>query len=264
MKKIQIVSTILGSLALAVGTGLAGTAQAQKYADVKATFVVKGKVPDPTPIAAGNDAFCATLKIPSENLVVNSSNQGIQNLVIYPDPKTFDPKKADPSVKEPLVAKPVLDNVQCRFEPHVVVVRAGQELEVKNSDPVGHNANFSFINNDPLNKQIPAKGAMSVKVPMAEPAPIPVTCGSHSWMKAHIIVQDHPFIGVSDESGKLEIKGLPVGKISLKIWQESGKFKEVKVNGKTLPVKRGAFEIDLKAGVNDLGTIELDAGDFKP
>jgi len=258
----RIFNYALCSFAVLAISGLARSADAQ-YAELKATFVLKGKAPDPTPIAA-NGAFCGTLKIVSENLVVNKSNNGIQNLVLYPDPKTFDVKKADPAVKEPLVAKPVLDNNQCRFAPHLLVVKAGQELEVKNSDPEGHNANFSFINNDPLNKQIPAKGSMMVKIPMSEPAPIPVTCGSHAWMKAHVIVQDHPFIGVTDEKGVMQIKGLPVGKISMKIWQESGKFKDVKVNGKALPVKRGAFELDLKAGMNDLGTIELDAADFKP
>jgi len=183
--------------------------------------------------------------------------------VLYPDPKTFDASKADPAAK-PIVATPVLDNKNCRFEPHLLVLKSGQELEIKNSDPEGHNANFSFINNEPSNKQIPAKGAMKMKIPQAEPAPIPVSCGSHSWMKAHIIVQDHPFVGVSNAKGELQLKGLPAGKIKLKIWQEAAKFKEVKVAGKALPVTRGAFEIDLKPGLNDLGTIELDADIFKP
>jgi plastocyanin len=261
MKK--ILDIVFCSLALAAVCGLTGTAEAQ-YADLKATFVLKGKAPEGSPIVAANDAFCATQKIPSESLVVNKSNNGIQNVLLYPDPKTFDAKKADPSVKAPVVAEPVLDNKQCRFAPHLLIVQAGQDVIVKNSDPVGHNANFSFINNNPLNKQIPANGQMSMKVPMSEPAPIPVTCGSHSWMKAHVVVQDHPFICVSDENGQLEIKGLPAGKISLKLWQEAGKFKDVTVNGKSLPVKRGAFEIELKPGVNDLGKIELDAADFKP
>ena len=251
------------SLAMLAAVGVASTAQAQ-YADLKATFVLKGNAPDESPISATNDAFCATQKIPSEALVVNKANGGIQNVLLYPDPKSFDAKEADPAVKKPVVAAPVLDNKQCRFAPHLLVVQAGQDVVVKNSDPVGHNANFSFINNDPLNKQIPANGQMTIKVPMSEPAPIPVTCGSHSWMKAHVIVQDHPFIGMSDEKGELQIKGLPAGKISLKLWQEVGKFKEVTINGKTLPVKRGAFEIELKPGMNDLGKIELAASDFKP
>jgi plastocyanin len=243
-------------------SGLASTAQAQ-YADITATFVLKGKAPEPAAIASGTDPFCGTMKLVSENLVVNKSNNGIKDVVLYPDPKSFDASKADPKVKEPLIAKPVLDNIKCRFEPHFLVVKSGQELEVKNSDKTGHNANFAFINNDPSNKQIPAGGKQMLKIEKAEPAPIPVTCGSHSWMKAHVIVQDHPFIGVSDEKGELQIKGLPAGKISLKIWQEAGKFKEIKINGKSYPVKRGAIEIDLKEGKNDLGKIELSAEDFK-
>lgn len=259
MKK--IFNLALGALSLAA-CSVASSAQAADYADLKATVVLKGKAPTPDPIAT-TGAYCGTLKLTTESLVVNPDNNGIANVVLYPDPKKFDAKQGDPSVKPP-VAKPVLDNNKCRFVPHVLVITAGQELEVKNSDPEGHNANFAFLNNDPSNKQIPAKGSMKMKVPQAEPAPIPVTCGSHSWMKAHVVVQDHPFVGVSDEKGQIEIKGLPAGKISLKIFQEAGRFKEIKVNGKTVPVKRGAFEIELKPGMNDLGTIELDAGDFKP
>lgn len=258
MKKIFALA--LCALAVAA-SGIASSAQAADYADVKATFVLKGKAPAPKPIAT-TGAYCGTLKIATESLIVNEKNNGIANVLLYPDPKSFDPKKADPSVKEPVVAKPVLDNNKCRFVPHLLILEAGQELEVKNSDPEGHNANFAFLENDPSNKQIPAKGSMKMKITKAEPAPIPVTCGSHSWMKANVVVLDHPFVGVSDEDGKLEIKGLPTGKIKLKLWQEAGRFKEVKINGKTVPVKRGAIEIDLKPGMNDLGTIELDASDF--
>lgn len=257
----KIFNLALGALALAA-CGLASSAGAADYADLKATFVLKGKAPAPTPIAT-TGAYCGTLKINTESLVVNPDNNGIANVVMFPDPRSsFDPKKGDPSVK-PKATKPVLDNNMCRFVPHLLVVEAGQELEVKNSDPEGHNANFAFFKNEPSNKQIPAKGSMKMKIPEAEPGPIPVSCGSHSWMKAHVVVLDHPFVGVSDEKGQLEIKGLPPGKITLKLWQEAGRFKSIKINGKTVPVKRGAIEIDLKPGMNDLGTIELDAEDFK-
>ena len=182
-----------------VACGVASPALAQ-FAEVKATFVYKGKAPDPTP-AQPNDPVCGAFKIFSESLVVNKTNSGIRDLAIFPDPKTFDATKADPSVKEPIVAKPTLDNNQCRFEPHVLVIKSGQDLIVKNSDKTGHNASFAFLVNNAENKQIPAGGMITLKVPSAEPAPIPVTCGSHSWMKAHVIVQDHPFIGVTDENG---------------------------------------------------------------
>ena len=42
----------------------------------------------------------------------------------------------------------VLDNKDCRFEPHVAVVRTSQKLALKNSDPVGHNSKI-----DPLDQR---------------------------------------------------------------------------------------------------------------
>jgi plastocyanin len=202
------------------------------------------------------------LKIVSDALVVNAKNNGIRDVILFPDAKSFDASKGDPSVKE-VVAKPVLDNKNCRFEPHVVVLKSGQTLVVKNSDKTGHNASFPFFNNDPKNQQIPAGGQQDFKVEKAEPGPIPVSCGSHSWMKAFVVIQDHPFVGVSNQDGVVEIKGLPVGKLSMKIVHESGKFKDLTIHGKTYPVKKGAFEIELKPGKNDLGKIELSSDELK-
>ncbi len=260
MKKLFTLS--IAALATAV-CGLASSASAQ-YADVTATFVLKGKAPEPAAVTGISDPICTSFKITSESLIVNKENNGIANVLLYPEPKSFDVSKADPSVKEPLVAKPLLDNANCRFVPHLLVVQAGQKLEVKNSDKTGHNANFAFIENPPKNQQIPAGGTQDFTVASAEPAPIPVTCGSHTWMKAHVVIQSHPFIGVSNEKGEVSIKGLPVGKINMRVWQEVGKFKELTIGGKTYPVKRGAIELELKPGKNDLGTIELPAASFNP
>ncbi len=250
-------------IALAFGAmGVCNFANAQ-FADVKATFVLKGKAPEPAKLQ-GNDPVCGAFNMVSESLVVNKENNGIRYLALFPDAKSFDASKADPKVTAPIEKEPLLDNIECRFAPHLLVVKSGQTVTIKNSDKTGHNANFSFINNPPKNQQIPAGGQITMKVDAAEPAPIPVSCGSHSWMKSHVIVLDHPFVGTTNEKGELEIKGLPAGKINMKIWHESGKFKEVNVGGKALPVKRGAFEIELKPGMNDLGKIELDVADFKP
>ena len=48
-----------------------------------------------------------------------------------------DYKKA---AKEPVI----LDNLKCRFHPHVAVLQVGQPLILKNSDSVGHNTKIDF------------------------------------------------------------------------------------------------------------------------
>ncbi|MCC6510385.1 MAG: hypothetical protein IT423_14875, partial [Pirellulaceae bacterium] len=161
------------SLALVVALcGATSSAQAQ-YADIKATFVYKGKAPTAKPVGGVSDPFCSPFKLESEALVVNAANNGIRDVIVFPDAKTFDASKANPAAKD-VVAKPVLDNKNCRFEPHVLVIKTGQQLVVTNSDNTGHNANFAFFNNDPRNQQIPAKGKQDFKVEKAEPGPIPV------------------------------------------------------------------------------------------
>ena len=44
-------------------------------------------------------------------------------------------------LKEPVV----LDNNGCAFHPHITLVRVGQTLVIKNSDPTGHNTNICLV-----------------------------------------------------------------------------------------------------------------------
>ena len=51
----------------------------------------------------------------------------------------------------------VLDNKDCRFQPHVGFVQTGQTLTIKNSDAVGHNSNIATMKNSPSNSLVPAR-----------------------------------------------------------------------------------------------------------
>jgi hypothetical protein len=101
-----------------------------------------------------------------------------------------------------------------------------------------------------------------VKVEKAEPAPIPVDCNIHPWMRAYVVAVDHPFVAVSDKNGEIEIKGLPAGeKLSFRLYHEAatGSIKEVLVNGKATELKKNVLELDIKSGMNDFGTITIPA-----
>jgi len=103
---------------------------------------------------------------------------------------------------------------------------------------------------------IPAGQATTVELKKAEPAPIPIDCNIHPWMKSYILVLDHPFAAVSDENGEMTIKGLPVGKkLVFRVYHEAGAIKEVSIDGKTEKWKRSRFEVEIKEGMNDLGTV---------
>jgi hypothetical protein len=83
-------------------------------------------------------------------------------------------------------------------------------------------------------------------------------------MKGYVIVQDHPYMAVSDEAGNFEIKNIPAGKHSFAIWHEASTFlKDLKVGtGKT--DRRGTVELTIKPAESlDLGEIAVPAAALK-
>jgi hypothetical protein len=72
------------------------------------------------------------------------------------------------------------------------------------------------------------------------------------------LVQDHPFAAVSNENGELEIKGLPAGgELKFRVWSEAGTIGDVKINGTAANWAKQQFGVDIKPGMNDLGTVVI-------
>lgn len=258
-------TTLVATLAIASANTMA---HAQDWADVTIKFVLDGDIPKLAPINASADAFCAKQEIPNERLVVDAQSKAIANMVFMVDAKLskLPADKIHPSLKDVPDVKPVLDNVKCKFIPHILPIRAGQTVEVKNSDSTGHNAKFVFFNNDEWNQVIPTGGSKTLQIKKSESGPSKVECNIHPWMTAYHIVTDHPYVGVSDANGVVKIEKLPAGvELTFKLWHEAqNKFDEVSVNGKADSWKKGNVKFTLKPGDNDLGTVSLKPDKFKP
>lgn len=233
----------IGALNLAGETG-----------DLKMRFEYGGTVFKPKPIDVNKDVeFCGKHPLVDESLLINPENNGIKNVVVY----VYTGRGGSELDKVPPVNNThELANENCRFEPHILITQVGDTLKVTNPDPVGHNANMNFFNNKAANLMIPSGQAQEVLLEKEEPAPIPIDCNIHPWMKAYVVVLEHPFAAVSDENGELTIKGLPAGeKLTFRVYHESGAINEVKVDGKDESWRRSRFEVEIKPGMNDLGTI---------
>src|SRR6267143_108811 len=48
-----------------------------------------------------------------------------------------------------------------------------------------------------------------------------VDCELHSWMRAWVVVADHPFSALTGEAGEFDLPSVPPGKYTLQIWQET-------------------------------------------
>jgi hypothetical protein len=168
--------------------------------------------------------------------ILSSSNEVKNTLVIVEDIKQG---KAAP--KKDLT----LNNKNCMFDPLVGIAYVKSNYEIKNSDPVLHNTNLAKkaregVRQAVYNLALPYKDQV-IKKTNRVAGLIDVKCDAHPWMRAYIYSSRHPYVAITDANGNFEIKDLPPGKYTVRVWHEG--FEDV--------VK----EIEVKAG----GTSDLNA-----
>ena len=241
---------------------LASQAPAAEWASLKGRFVFDGTPPTPVGITADKDVeVCGKHKLVNEELVV-SDDKGIANVVLFVRSKgvTVHPDLEDGSKADPVV----LDNKDCRFQPHVGFVQTGQTLTIKNSDSVGHNSNIATMKNSPSNSLVPSNGSSDVTFSSDEAIPASVTCNIHPWMKAYLVIRPNPYGAVSGADGSFEIENLPVGEeLEFQLWHEKGGYlDEFTLGGKKASAKRGRMDFTVEEGGTDLGDIVVDAKMF--
>ncbi len=239
------------SLAAAAGpatetpAGEAAGGEATGWGTLTATFKYVGTAPKPASINANKDpGVCGKHPLYDESLEVGPDGS-VANVVIWLRTKvTPNPDLISSAPKDV-----VLDNKDCRFEPHVAVMTTKQKLEIKNSDPVGHNSNGSMLSNPPFNPIIPAAQAVEIDLPKEESLPAKVGCNIHPWMGAWVVVRNDPYAAASDKEGVLSMKDLPAGKeLEFQLWQEKvGFLKDVEVQGVKVDSK-GRFKLKLTPG----------------
>ena len=145
-----------------------------------------------------------------EELVVGAKG-GLKNVVVYIE--AISSGKA-------WEKKYTLDQNGCRFDPHVMVVGAGEKLSILNSDKILHNIHTYSKINPSINKAQPKfKKRISAKFAKAEF--IKLRCDVHAWMSGWIVSAANPYYVVTDDSGNFSISDVPAGTYTLKYWHET-------------------------------------------
>ena len=151
-----------------------------------------------------------------ENVVVGNGG-GLENVVLYiSQGLSASAASAVPS------QEPEFDQKGCMYEPHVMVVDAGQKYKVVTSDQTTHNIHplpNPLTGNIPWNESQPPGAPPIVKSWKAEEIAIPVKCNIHPWMHGWHVVVKGPY-AVTDDSGNFTIKNVPAGSYTVTAWQE--------------------------------------------
>jgi hypothetical protein len=113
----------------------------------------------------------------------------------------------------------VLEQKECRFQPHVLSLQVGQKLITRNNNETAQNIHAWSQINSPFNVALPRKGAELERVFDKPEAPFPIRCDVHNWEVAYVGVFSHPFHTVSKSGGAFELR-LPPGEHQITAWHE--------------------------------------------
>ena len=141
-----------------------------------------------------------------------SSEGGVANTVVYLKNVT-----AGKAMDLP-VERRFLNQKNCRYEPHILLVPAEGILTVKSSDPVLHTVHMSGS----ADYNLPFVSAgQEISRPMTREGVVNLRCNAgHVWMNAEMMVAANPYYAVTDAEGNFELTDVPPGHYEIVAWHE--------------------------------------------
>jgi Carboxypeptidase regulatory-like domain len=212
------------------GAAPAAAPAAGGSASVSGKVAFEGTAPSPEKVKLSADPKCAAMHQGGlERVAIAVKDGGVGDVLVY--------VKSGAKGNFPAPAEAVLlDQKGCDYHPHMVVMRTGQPLRIRNSDDTLHNIHPRPQANPEFNIGQPRQGMESVregdKTFTKPEVMIPVGCDVHPWMRAYISVMDHPFFAVTKDDGTFEIKGLPAGEYEIEAYHGKLKSQAQKVTVK--------------------------------
>ena len=111
-----------------------------------------------------------------------------------------------------------LDQKQCHYVPHILLVPQNSALAMQSSDATLHTIHMDGAAS--FNLPFPFQNQPTSRT-MSTPGLVHLHCnGGHVWMNAEMMVVTHPYYAVTDDSGQFEFTNVPPGTYQIVAWHE--------------------------------------------
>jgi plastocyanin len=150
---------------------------------------------------------------PGASAAKNQSPTDAANVVVWLTPLDDAGQAATPARQTPQLVQR-----NKTFEPHVLVVQVGSEVQFPNKDPYLHNV-FSLFDGKRFDLGFYEAGS-SRSVHFDKAGISFLFCNIHPDMSAVVVAVETPYFALSDRSGRVAISNVPNGRYRLRVWYE--------------------------------------------
>ena len=181
-------------------------------ATIVGRVVFRGTVPPAQSRSVTRDSEFYGKTVSIQSLLVDVSTHGVRDAVVSVE--ADKPGALAHSEETHLVTR------SCTFAPRVMAAQVGQVVEIANEDPVMHNTNMTHNGRTVMNEALAADGN-PVEKELTRPGLHSLVCNTHKFMKGHLLVFEHPYFAVTNETGQFRVTGLLPGLREVTVWHES-------------------------------------------
>jgi plastocyanin len=182
-------------------------------------------------------SFCGKTST-TRAIAVNRETGGVEEAIVRVD--TIAPTATEATLPPVIVA-----NRHCAFSPRIAVGQVGQQLEIRNDDPIMHNTHLTLENRTFMNVALVPAGRPVTKL-LTKHGIYRVRCDAHKFMTATVMALPHPFFSVTDGTGAFRISHLPPGDHVVTVWHQTLGTLQHRI---TIPI-RGEINISIKYPAN--------------
>jgi plastocyanin len=128
------------------------------------------------------------------------------------------------------------------FEPHLLAVQTGAEVQFPNKDPFFHNV-FSLFNGKRFDLGLYEAGT-SHTVHFDRAGVSFLFCNIHPEMTAIVVAVPTPYFAVSERSGRVTLRDVPAGSYRLHVWYERSSVEELRKLERVVTISESAHTLE--------------------